>query len=247
MNTCRRDYHGPLMMAKAKPHPVERLREFADMVDIGPAAFAHRGRWAERFANRHGAFDGRLIVEIGCFDGGLLTAAAARWPTAGFVGIDWKAGSVADAAGRITAAGLNNVHLIRGRGQDIARTFADGEAEQVWLFHPEPCDRDVERPNRLMSEPFLLDVHRILRSGPRARFIMKTDHAEYYQHTLSLLIDSPAVRERFRIVAQSADYWSDGATLAAAAGHAFAGEVTAYEARYRRKRLPIYYLELAKA
>jgi tRNA (guanine-N7-)-methyltransferase len=233
-------------MSKPKIHPAERLGEFADILDVGAGAFAHRGRWTERFRQQHAAFNGRLIVEIGCFDGGLLAAAAGRWPTAGFVGIDWKAGSLADAAERVTTAGLTNVRLIRGRGQDIARSFADGEVDQVWLFHPEPCDRDVERPNRLVNPAFLADVHRVLRPGEASRFVMKTDHAEYYQHTLAVLADTPSLGEKFRVVANSVDYWNDAPTQALAAAHAFAGEVTAYEARYRRKRLPIYYVELAK-
>lgn len=228
-----------------KPHPAERLREFADVVDVGDAAFARRGRWADRFrARMGGGFDGRLVVEIGCADGGLLVAAAGRWPAAGFVGIDWKAGSLADAAGRAAAAGRAGVLLVRGRGQDLARQFADGEVDQVWLFHPEPCDRPRERPNRLMSPAFLADVRRVLRPGGASRFILKTDHAEYAEHTLSLLALMPA---DFRLVAHSSDYWADPAVQAHTAGHAFAGEVTAYEARYRRKRVAIHYVEAATA
>jgi tRNA (guanine-N(7)-)-methyltransferase len=220
----------------AKPHPAERLRQFADIVDVGEAAFRHRGRWADLFPNT----DGRLVIEIGCFDGQLLATSAARWPTAGFVGIDWKAGSLADAAERVKAASITNVRLIRGRGQDLCRQFADGEVAQVWLFHPEPCDRPKEQSNRLMSPAFLADVHRVLRGGDSSRFILKTDHAEYYLHTLALLEDS----RQFRIVHRSADYWND--KTAQDHAHAFAAEVTPYEARYRRKRLPIHYVELAK-
>lgn len=227
-------------MGDVKVAPAERLRAFADIVDVGDAAFRHRNRWAARFRERNATFNGRIIVEIGCFDGQLLASAASRWPDAGFVGVDWKAGSLADAAGRSVRAVLNNALFIRGRGQDVARQFADGEVDQVWLFHPEPCDRPKERPNRLMSSTFLADVSRVLRPGREARFILKTDHPEYYQHTLSLLEALP-----FDIVAQSADYWADEAIRTATACHAFAGEVTAYEARYRRKRLPIHYVELA--
>jgi hypothetical protein len=47
-------------------------------------------------------------------------------------------------------------------------------------------------------------------------------------------------------LANSADFWKDEAILRHVAGRAFAGHVTPYEERFRKKRKPIYYFELRR-
>jgi tRNA G46 methylase TrmB len=54
-------------------------------------------------------------------------------------------------------------------------------------------------------------------------------------------------RARFAVAATSPDYWHDEAVLAHTADRCFAGAVTSYEARFVKKRRPIYYVELQKA
>jgi tRNA G46 methylase TrmB len=164
----------------------DKLGDFADLAFGDAAAFARRGRWADYFRHRIGpAFDGRVVFEVGCSDAGLLSRVAAKHPVTGFVGLDWKAKSLYDAAGRVAGLGLANVALLRGRGQDVRRIFADGEVDEVWVFHPDPCDRDVELKNRLIAEPFLCDVREVLRDG-RSTLSLKTDHPGYYQWVLGL-------------------------------------------------------------
>jgi tRNA G46 methylase TrmB len=254
-----------------------RLGEFPQLAFADHEAFAHRDRWREFFGARIGnAFDQRIIFEIGCSDGDFLSRIAAKFPTTAFIGLDWKFKSLHDAAARVTAMGLQNVALIRGRGQDIGRLFALREVDEIWVFHPDPCDRDVEMKNRLIAEPFLFDAHQVLRDGT-SHVCLKTDHPGYYQWTLSLLglpqpesfgspcaasaprvrtkglmkpkdlpPSSEAIRERFAVPITSADYWNDAAALAQTLTRDFAGERTVYEARFARKRFPIYYVELQK-
>lgn len=163
-----------------------KLREFPDIARGDAAAFERRGRWGEFFRERIGpAFDGRLIVEIGCADAAFLGSIAAKHPATAFVGLDWKCKALYDAAKRITAMGLRNVSLIRGHGQDVARIFGPREVDEIWVFHPDPCDRPVELKNRLIGEPFLADAHSILR-GDESAIVLKTDHPGYYQWTLAL-------------------------------------------------------------
>ena len=153
----------------------DRLLEFPDFVFSDGREFLHRGRWREFFAARIGdSSDGRVIFEIGCNDAGLLAAVAAKYPTTAFIGIDWKARALHAAAERVAAAELRNVALLHGRAQDIRRLFADGELDEVWVFHPEPLDNPRELPNRLIAEPFLIDVHHTLRDG--GPLVLKTDH-----------------------------------------------------------------------
>lgn len=164
-----------------------RLREFPDLALADQAAWQHHGRWSDLFRQRIGhAFSGRVIFEIGCFDAEFLARIAASHPDTAFVGLDWKCKAIYDGAQRLADMGLRNVMLLRGRGQDAMRIFGPGEVDEVWVFHPDPCDREIELKNRLIGEPFLRDVHQILRNST-SLLALKTDHPGYYQWVLGLL------------------------------------------------------------
>lgn len=261
--------------------PTPRRSAFADLLAASPhalvddAAFTLRDRWHPQFAEKIGPrFNRRLVLEIGCNDAEFLARVAAKHPDMGFVGLDWKYRALHMAAERIGDAQLKNVTLLRARAQDVSRLFAPGELDEIWIFHPDPCDRDVELANRLIAEPFLVDAHRALRASGDSVFALKTDHPGYYQWTLALLglaqprwftrheVNSPRTKVKelmkpgdlpatslrakslFDVTSNSADLWQDAAALSHVATRAFAGDTTTYESRFRRKRLPIYYIEL---
>lgn len=222
----------------------DRLLAFPQLVFSDGAEFGRRGAWRDFFGPRLASrFDGRVIFEIGCNDAALLERVAGNHPATAFVGIDWKCRALHAAAERVTAAGLRNVALLHGRAQDVRRFFADEELDEVWLFHPDPCDKPRELPNRLFAEPFLRDVHRVLRE--RSLLILKTDHLDYYHAALELA-RSERVAAQFEIAANSADFWNDPPARAGAADRCFAEESTFFESRFRKKRQPIHYLELRK-
>jgi tRNA G46 methylase TrmB len=227
-----------------------RLREFPDFVFSEQALFRCRGQWRAFFQQRIGsAFDGRVIFEIGCFDADFLARIAAKYPTIGFVGLDWKCKPICDGAARIVDGDIHNVALLRGRAQDVACIFSDNEVDEIWVFHPDPCDRPVELKNRLLSDSFLLDAHRVLRDQA-ARLCLKTDHAEYYQSVQQLFDPASApgraLRQRFDVTADSANYWQDPPALAATADRCFAGEMTPFERRFLKRRQPIFYFEIQR-
>ena len=218
----------------------DRLRPFSHFTFSDGAEFSQAGRWRGFFAERIGpSFDGRIIFEIGCNDASFLARIAAKYPASAFVGVDWKCRALYNAAERISALMLKNVGLLHGRAQDVRRFFADGELAEIWLFHPDPCDKPRELANRLFSEPFLADVHPVL--VPRGSLALKTDHADYYEAAVAV---AARLEDRFDVAASSTDYWNDPDAQAMTSGRAFAGESTIYEARFRGKRLPIAYLEL---
>jgi tRNA (guanine-N7-)-methyltransferase len=111
---------------------------------------------------------------------------ATKHPKTAFVGLDWKAKAIYDGARRVLELGLRNVALVRGRGQDVVKLFGEGEVDDVWVFHPDPCAGPAELRNRLIAEPFLVDAHAVLRDVG-SRLTLKTDHAGYYQWVLALL------------------------------------------------------------
>jgi tRNA (guanine-N7-)-methyltransferase len=220
----------------------DRLLQFPDVVLLDGAEFTHRGAWREFFATLISpTFDGRIIFEIGCNDAALLATVAAKHATTAFVGIDWKCRALHTAAERVVAAGLRNVMLLHGRGQDLSRIFAGGELDELWVFHPDPCDKPRELPNRLLGKPFLKDAQRVLRCG--SSLVLKTDHRGYYKSMLELV---SGVADLFDVVGYSIDFWNDDRALGACQNKCFAGEATVYESRFRRKRKPIYFLEMRK-
>jgi tRNA (guanine-N7-)-methyltransferase len=220
-----------------------KLGEFSDFVFTEGQACARGGRWREFLRSRIGPkFDGRVMLELGCSDGTLLTTVAAKYPDTAFVGLDWKCKPLHDCASRVASRELRNVALLRARGQDVGRIFGDGEVEEIWLFHPDPCDTAVELKNRLMGEAFLKDALRVLREG--GTLALKTDHAEYHQWTVDLLRGrSPGA---LRLVLKSDHFWEDEQAQRHTKGHCFAGLTTPFEARFLKKRQPIYYVEIRK-
>ena len=229
----------------------DRLLEFPDLVFSDGRELHHRGRWHEHFATRMlnrslapvlraegvKTFDGRVILEIGCNDAHLLAAVAATHPTTAFIGIDWKARALFNAAQRVAARQLNNVALLHARAQDIRKSFGDHELDEIWIFHPEPLDNPREIQNRLISEPFLVDLHHALRPG--GVLALKTDHGGYFDVVLEVFA---RLSDRFHLTATSTDFWIDGTDQSAAvATRAFAGEITPFEGRFISKRKPIYF------
>jgi len=176
-----------------------KLREFPSIALADEATFANRGQWAEFFRRRIGpAFDGRIIFEIGCFNAGFLSTIAAKFPNTAFVGLDWKCKAIYDGAKHVAERGQTNIVLLHGRGQEIAQIFGEREVDEVWLFHPDPCDRPQELKNRLIGEPFLSDAHSVLREAGSS-LVIKTDHAGYYQSVLGVFgLPEPAAFELAR-------------------------------------------------
>ena len=172
---------------------VDRLLPYAAFAFGEDAVASHRGQWSAFFRDRIGpAFDGRVILEIGCSDGAFLARLAARHPTTAFIGLDWKHKSLFLAAERIEQLGLQNIAVLRGRGQDLATMFAPGEVDELLLFHPDPFAEPDELHNRLFAEPFLLAAHTLLRDQ-RSTLTLKTDHPGYYGWALANLgLDEPA-------------------------------------------------------
>lgn len=217
----------------------DRLLEFPDFVFSDGREFTRRGAWRSHFEQRVKDFDGRLILEIGCNDAGLLATVAAKHPRAAFVGIDWKCRALHSAATRVAESSLRNVAFLLGRGQDLCRMFAEREVDEIWIFHPDPCDKPRERANRLFAKPFLDDAAAVLR-GPGATLSLKTDHREYYDAAIAIAEAS----SRFEISAKSENFWFDFKASELANDRLFAEEVTAFERRFLRRKQPIHYLEL---
>jgi tRNA G46 methylase TrmB len=233
-----------------------RLCEFPSFAFANAAILENRGQWNQFFRNRIGpCFDNRLLLEIGCFDARFLSAIATEHPSTAFVGIDWKCKAIYDGAKHIAERDLKNIVLLRAPARDLLKIFADAEVDEIWVFHPDPCDRESQLKNRLVTHPFLLQVHQLLKNQA-SLLALKTDHPHYYQSVLDLFTlrnlqqtpgAPPSLPALFHLAATSPDFWHDKLALAHSAGRYFAGKPTLFESRFLKRRQPIHYLELRPA
>ena len=251
----------------------DKLLAYRDTVLADGRERGRAGAWHGHFRQQVGPeFDGRVVLEIGCHDGALLCAAARGHPPAAFVGLDWTPRHLVHAAGRVAGLGLRNVALLHARAQDVAAMFAPGELDEVWLFHPEPHDL----ANMLFAEPLLLALASCLRAGGSVclktdhpgyfqhalalvgrpeppDFDLARRRSGIARIKVGELVDpatlrpgSRAVMDRFTVALIATDFWADAAVQARVATRAFATGTSRYEDRFRRKRLPIHFLELQR-
>jgi tRNA (guanine-N7-)-methyltransferase len=127
-----------------------------------------------------------LEVEVGTGKGLFLRGAAAERLECDFLGIEVARKYAAFAAAGLAKAGLHNAIVVHG---DALRVFRELLPERsvavVHVYFPDPWWKKRHLKRRVMREPFLRDVERVL--VPEGSLHFWTDVEEYYQATLALL------------------------------------------------------------
>ena len=120
-----------------------------------------RSGWLNRrraafFVDQVRAARPEVVVEVGCGTGRLLTELAAAAPSARFIGVEPLAEYVEFGRGLITDAGVTNVELHVGAGEDIADLVPEGVADLVVssdVLHHVTSLREVARNVRTVARP----------------------------------------------------------------------------------------------
>jgi len=127
-----------------------------------------------------------LEVEVGSGKGLFLRGAAAARPEVDFLGIEIGQKYARFAAAALAKRGLGNAVAIHG---DALRLFAqvlpDESVAAVHVYFPDPWWKKRHKKRRVLCEPFVRDVERVLAPGGQLHFW--TDVEEYFQTTLALL------------------------------------------------------------
>jgi tRNA (guanine-N7-)-methyltransferase len=127
-----------------------------------------------------------LEVEMGSGKGLFLCGAAATRPEHNFLGIEVAKKYAALCAGKLVRRGLSNGAMIAGDGLRFFREFlTSGSVAAVHVYFPDPWWKARHKKRRVLNEPFVADVERVLVPGGVLHFW--TDVEEYYQTTLEMM------------------------------------------------------------
>ncbi len=122
-----------------------------------------------------------LHLEIGFGDGRFTVARAEAEPEHDFVGIEASGVSARRALGKVRAAGLGNVRLVKAGAQAAVRNlFGPGTLASVTVNFPDPWPKTRHEGNRLLRMPFLGTLAERLAPGGEIR--LATDHEAYFAY-----------------------------------------------------------------
>ena len=130
----------------------------------------------------------RLEVEIGCGNGHFLAAYGQR-VSATLLGVDIKAKRCAKAISKVERLGLDHVHIVCGRAEELVEALRPGAVDAFHVYFPDPWPKSRHQRRRLLRNPQLQMLRTRLRDGGSLYFV--TDFLDYYVQTKVLLLLHP--------------------------------------------------------
>ena len=140
-------------------------------------------------------------LEIGFGGGEHMAAQAQAHPDVLILGAEPFLNGVASAIGHIEQHSLTNVRLAQADARDLLARLPDECLERVFILFPDPWPKARHNKRRLVQEPVLNEIVRVLKPDGRLRFA--TDWADYAAWTLERALKTPGLTW----TAHSADDW----------------------------------------
>ena len=131
-------------------------------------------------------------LEIGFGAGEHLIEQAKANPDVGLIGCEPFLNGVAAALAGIEREGLVNVRLRRGDAQALVEAVPDAFFSRVFILYPDPWPKRRHNKRRIVSEPMVTALARVLHPGGEVRFA--TDIDDYAGWTLQRFLASPWFR-----------------------------------------------------
>ncbi len=133
-----------------------------------------------------------LEIEVGSGKGLFLLNAARAKPDHNFLGIEVAHKYARFSAARLAKLQLANAVMVSGDALKIFRELVpDASLAAVHVYFPDPWWKQRHRKRRVLTPAFLADVARTLR--PQGKLHFWTDVEDYFQSTLKLLGNVPAL------------------------------------------------------
>lgn len=181
--------------------------------------------WRELFGNDH-----PVELEIGMGKGTFITDQAKARPEVNFFGIEWARWFWRYASDRLRRNHCTNARAVRAEaGYFLSEFVADASLAVVHVYFPDPWPKTRHHKRRLIQEPFLRQVERVL--APRGRLQIVTDHKDYFEQ-----IEPVIHASRLEVIEYNRP------------GSADEGEFvgTNFERKYRREGRPFYAIAARK-
>ena len=141
--------------------------------------------FAVLFGNDH-----PVELEIGMGKGTFLTQQCKLHPEINYFGVEYARWFWRYASDRLRRNHCENVHTVRAEAMYFVREFiADGSLSVLHIYHPDPWPKKRHHKRRLIQQPFLEQIQRILKPGGLLRVV--TDHKEYFEQIDALIKGSP--------------------------------------------------------
>lgn len=121
-------------------------------------------------------------LEIGFGGAEHLLWQAENNPDVTILGVEPFLNGVAKAVKGISDKELQNVLLHRGDARDVLALLPDKSLERVFVLFPDPWPKVRHHKRRIINEPFIIDLHRVIKPGGKFRFA--SDIIHYVDWTL---------------------------------------------------------------
>jgi len=123
----------------------------------------------------------KKILELGCGKGEHSLAFAAAGSKNMCIGIDSKSHRICVGAEKAISLGLDNVHFLHARIEDLDEFFTEHSIQEIWLTFPDPHPKTRTIKNRLSGPSFLDTYAHLLVPGGTVH--LKTDSDLLYNYT----------------------------------------------------------------
>jgi len=142
-----------------------------------------------------------LEIEVGCGKGLFMATVSAKHPERNYLGIEVRGKYARFAASRLARDKRSNAKMVHGDALTVFHNMLPAEClAGVHVYFPDPWWKTRHHKRRVLNEPFMKDVQRVL--APGGLFHLWTDVEEYYTSSVELidqvtqLIGPQAVTER---------------------------------------------------
>jgi tRNA (guanine-N7-)-methyltransferase len=211
-----------LMRHQTGPPPLDWLSQAAQRIELAPANYFVRLDLAAVFPR-----SAPVDLDVGCGEGAFLLTIAAAHPERNYLAIERMLGRVHTVSRSVAKAGLENVRIVRIDSRyAIEHLLPPSSIDRAHILFPDPWPKRAHHSRRLIQEPFLRALHRVLKPSGEAR--IKTDDLPYFQWMEKVFA---RVASLFAVVDWPADE---------------AYPVTDFERKFVNQGLPIYRARLRK-